>query len=107
MEKVYAAARALAVILAIVAAFVEVPQAGVALLVLGGLAAVGNPAEHNIRVYLVTIVLALSAQSLSVLPAVGAPLAAIFGNLGLAFVGASIVAITLGLVGRLKSDWVK
>lgn len=107
MEKVYAAARALAVILAIVAAFVDVPQAGVALLVLGGIAIIGNAAEHNARVYLATLVLALGAPALSVLPAVGQALAAIFGNLGVVFIGASIVAITIGLARRLKSDWVK
>ena len=54
-----------------------------------------------------TIVLLAGAKTLEVVPAVGAKLATIFTSLGIAFVGASIVAITITLALRLKKDWVK
>ena len=107
MQKVCAAARALAVILAVVAAFVTVPYAPVWLLALGFVSAITNTPENNVRVFTITIVLLLGAKGLSVIPApVGDDLAAIFGNLGLALLGASIMAIVLGVYGRIKSDWV-
>ena len=107
MEKVSAAARALAVILAIVSAFVASPLIAPILLVLGGIAAIGNTPERNSKNYLITIVLILGARTLQVIPYAGPYLAAIFAALGVAFVGASIVAITITLEYRIKRDWVK
>jgi len=104
LEKLYAAARALAVLVAIIAAFVELPYAVVILLVLGGLSAVD---EDNVKTYLIAIVLAIGAQALNAIPAVGTQLAAIFAGIGTAAIGGSIVAVTLTLIMRIKSDWVK
>lgn len=97
MEKVWAGARALAVLVAIVGAFVTVPYLGVLLLVLGGLAALGDTAESSMRVYLVAAVLVLGSKELAVIPAVGTYLASIFGSIGTAAVGASVVSITITL----------
>ena len=102
MEKLYAGARALAVVVAIVGAFVAIPYAAVILLILGGLSAVN---EENIKTYLTALVLAIAAPALMVIPAVGEPLAAIFGGIGVAAIGGSIVAVTLSIVMRIKSDW--
>jgi hypothetical protein len=99
--------RVLAVILAIASAFVSVPMAAFALLVLGGISAISNDSEKNSRTYLITIVLILGAQALEAIPVAGAPLATIFAALGTAFVGASIVAITITIGCRIKSDWLK
>ena len=107
MNEIAAAARALAVILSIVSAFVSVPLTAPLLLVFGGIAAIKNDSEKNARNFLITIVLLLGAKTLEVLPAVGPYLAAIFTSLGIAFVGASIVAIVITLAYRLKRDWVK
>ena len=107
MEKVSAAARALAVILAIASAFVTSPLIAPVLLVLGGIAAIGNTPERNSKNYLITIVLLLGARTLEVIPYAGPYLATIFAALGIAFVGASIVAIVITLVLRIKRDWVK
>lgn len=107
MDKVCALARLLAILVAIVVAFVDVPQAAVILLVLGGIAAIGNAPEENLRVYVVTLVLLGYAQMLDAIPAVGGPLAAIFANVGVAMLGYSIVAITIRVALRIKSDWVK
>lgn len=105
MGKLCALARALAILVAIVAAFVAIPQAAVILLVLGGIAAICNTPEDNIRLYLVTLVLLGFSNMLEVIPAVGTYLAAIFGNIGTATLGYSIVAISIRIVLRIKSDW--
>ncbi len=107
MNEICAAARALAVILAIVSAFVSVPLTAPLLLVFGGIAAIRNNSEKNSRNYIITIVLLLGAKTLEVLPVIGSHLATIFASLGIAFVGASIVAIVITLAYRIKRDWVK
>jgi len=107
MYEICAAARAFAVILAIVSAFITVPLTAPLLLISGGIAAIKNDSEKNSRNFIITIVLLLGADSLEVLPAVGSYLAKMFGSLGLAFVGASIVAITITLALRIKRDWVR
>jgi len=107
MNEICAAARALAVILSIVSAFISVPLTAPLLLLFGGIAAIKNDSEKNSRNYLITIVLLLGAQTLEVIPGIGPHLATIFGSLGIAFVGASIVAIVITLVLRIKRDWVK
>jgi hypothetical protein len=107
MNEICAASRALAVILAIVSAFVSVPLTAPLLFVFGGIAAIKNDSERNSRNFLMTIVLLLGAKTLEVLPVVGVTLATIFTSLGIAFVGASIVAIVITLVLRFKRDWVK
>ena len=53
------------------------------------------------------IVLLLGAKSLETIPFAGPYLATIFASLGIAFVGASIVAIVITLGYRLERDWVK
>lgn len=105
MGKLYAIARGLAVLLAIVAAFVTIPYAVPILLVLGALSAIANTPEQNTRIFVITIVLLLGAKALTDLPGVGTYLSAIFSNLGTALVGASMVAIALGAYSRIKSDW--
>jgi len=107
MEKISAAARALAVILAIASAFVSNPLIAPVLLLLGGIAAIGNNAERNNKNYLMTIVLLLGAETLRVIPLAGPYLAAIFTSLGVAFVGASIIAIVITLEYRIQRDWLK
>jgi len=107
MNEITAAARGLAVILAIVSAFISVPLTAPLLLVFGAIAAIKNDSERNARNFIITIVLLLGAKTLEVLPAVGPYLVAIFTSLGIAFVGASIAAIVITLAYRLKRDWVK
>src|SRR5271154_4320179 len=97
MEKISAAARALAVILAIASAFVSNPLVVPLLLLFGGVAAIGNSPERNSKNYLMTIVLLLGAATLHAIPIAGPYLATIFSSLGAAFVGASIIAITITL----------
>src|SRR5436190_10502619 len=107
MNEICAAARALAVILSIISAFVSVPLTAPLLLLFGGIAAIRNDSERNTRNFIMTIVLLLGADTLEVVPAVGPQLATVFTSLGIAFVGASIVAIVITLALRIKRDWTK
>jgi hypothetical protein len=107
MDKIYSAARVIALILAIASAFVVIPYVVAILLILGGIAAIGNDMERNTRIFLATVVLILGAKSLEAIPVAGAPLAAIFAAVGTALLGASIVGITIMIVTRIKTDWVK
>lgn len=105
MDKIYPAARAIAVLYAIVGAFVALPESGPVLLVLGGIAGLGASSDDNQKVLLAAVALSVCAPLLDQLPAAGAPLSAIFGGLGLAYAGAAIVCIGMALVSRIRSDW--
>ena len=107
MSKVSAIGRLLAVLVAIVSAFVASPIIAPLLLIFGGIAAIGNTPERNSKNYLMAIVLVLGANTLQGFPFVGSYLATIFESLGIAFVGASIIAITITLERRIVADWVK
>lgn len=108
MGKLYAGARALAVLLAVLGGIgVVVPMATPLLMILGAVAILGDPEENNVRLLLATAVLSLGAASLDQIPAVGPYLAAIFVGLGTAFMGASMMVIGRGLMQRIKADWAK
>ena len=107
MEKVYAASTLLAVLLAIVTAFVSVPMSAAALLILGGIGAINNTPDMRLRVYAAAIVLTLGAKSLAVIPAVGAPLAVIFAGVGTALIGASVVGVTRAIYQIVTSNLLK
>ncbi len=105
MEKFSAVGRALAVILAIVSAFVSNPIIAPLLILFGGIAAIGNTPERNSKNYLIAIVLVVGANVLEAVPYIGSYLVAVFTALGIAFVGASIIAITITLEQRIVRDW--
>lgn len=107
MGRISAAARALAVILAIASAFVSSPLIIPLLLLFGAVAAIGNTPDRNTKNYLMTIVLILGAATLRAIPIAGPYLATIFSSLGVAFIGASIIAIVITLEYRIQRDWVK
>lgn len=107
LGKLYSVARLLALLVAIVGAFTTIPQAGVALLVLGGIAGIGVEKADQGRMILIALLLTMSSGLLDVIPEVGGYLSSIFGSIGLATVGGSIVAIGISVVLRVKGDWVK
>ena len=107
MSKVSAVGRLLAVLLAIASAFVANPIIVPLLLIFGGIAAIGNTPERNAKNYMITVVLLLGSNTLEAMPYVGSYLATIFMSLAAAFVGASIIAITITLEQRIVRDWVK
>jgi hypothetical protein len=107
MAKVSAVGRLLAVLLAIVSGFITNPIIDPLLLIFGGIAAIGNTPERNNKNYLMAIVLLLGTNTLEAMPYTGSYLARIFGSLAVAFVGASVVAITITLEQRIQRDWMK
>ena len=107
MTRISAIGRLLAVLLAIVSAFVSSPIIVPLLLIFGGIAAIGNTPDRNSKNYLIAIVLILGANTLQGMPYVGSYLATIFESLGIAFVGASIIAITITFERRIVADWMK
>jgi hypothetical protein len=107
MSKVSAVGRLLAVLVAIASGFISNPIIVPLLLIFGGIAAIGNTPDRNAKNYMITVVLLLSSNTLEGMPYIGSYLAAIFMSLGAAFVGASIIAITITLERRIVSDWVK
>ena len=108
MNKLYAVARLLAVVVAIAAAFATIPYVAAILLILGALAGLGVAKEDRTRLYLVALLLVVASKILEGVPApAGTYLSSIFGNLGAAYVGASVVALTLSLVASIRQDWMK
>lgn len=107
MDKIYTISTLLAVILAIVAAFVSMPMAAAALLILGGIGAINNPPDMRLRIYAATVVLILGAKSLEAIPAVGAPLATIFSGVATALIGASVVGVTLAIYNLVRTNLMK
>ena len=107
MTKISALGRAIAILLAIASAFVSSPMIVPLLIIFGGIAAIGNTPERNSKNYEMAIILVLGAPMLGAIPYTGSYLATIFTSLGAAFVGASIVAITITLEQRVQRDWLR
>jgi hypothetical protein len=105
LQKVCTISTLVAVVIAIVTAFVSIPMSAAILLVLGGIGGIdnANAPDVRLRIYAATLVLILGAKSLTAIPAVGEPLAAIFAGVATVFTGASVVAITLAMFQLLKT----
>ena len=102
MDQVAMIARLIAVLVAVVGAFVSIPFAATILLVLGALASTAVEEDQRPALMLATLVLVGVSGGVSVIPVVGVPLAAILANLGLAYLGVAIAIILTALVNRLK-----
>ena len=107
MNKVYAAARALAILLAIAAAFVAIPNIDVAfaLVILGIISGLGANAEEGMRIMLAILALPVIGSALGNIPQVGEQLGAIASNLGLNVAGIGATLVVRRILGLLKSDW--
>ena len=106
MDKICNIAIVLAFLIAVVAAFVAIPNVTAMLLVLGGIGGLNSAdkPEYRVRIYGAAIVLMLGAHLLTDIPAIGEYLAAIFSSVATAFVGVSVVAITLAIAVQVKND---
>jgi hypothetical protein len=104
MGKLYAAARALAVLVAIAAAFATIPQVALILLVLGAVSGLGNSNEDNIRVFLIATVLTVCSKLLEPIPTAGPYLVTIFTGIGTGAFGAAVAGIALGLYRRTVGE---
>jgi hypothetical protein len=109
LDKICNIAILLAFLIAIVAAFVSIPYAAALLIVLGaigGLNTADKP-DYRVRIYGATAVLILGANLLMEIPAIGGWLASIFAGVGAAFLGMSVIAITLAIANQLKTNLLK
>jgi len=105
INKVAGLARALAIVLAIVAAFVAIPvQVPIILLVLGLIAGLLYGADDFVRLALLALVLPLAGAAVGLIPAVGAQLAAVLANIGIAVGGVLVTRIVLRLYETLVGD---
>ncbi|MFM1885790.1 MAG: hypothetical protein RL026_947 [Pseudomonadota bacterium] len=92
----------LGLVIAVVGAFVNIPQAGLLLLVLGAVAGWGVAGEHHVRVMVSALVLAGLGGSLNTVPAVGGYLADIAGSLAVFSAGGALLIIVRNMVMRFK-----
>lgn len=108
MNKVYAVARALAILLAVAAAFTAVPDLNVAavLVLLGVIAGVGASTDDAMRVFMAVLVLPVVGAALGSIPEVGGQLGAIANNLGLNIAGVAATVIVRRIFALVKNDWV-
>jgi hypothetical protein len=95
---------AVGLLLAVVAAFVAVPNAALLLAVLGVVASFAILPEHHVRVIVTALALAALAGTFNGLPGVGTYVTAILGNLGSLVAGAALQIIVRNIVMRL-TNW--
>lgn len=105
MGKLYAGARILAILVAILTGFVNWHFLTPVLLVLGGVSALGITQEGSTRLYLVTIVLVVCSGALQTIPLIGTGLSTVFLSFGILSIGASLVAITIAVYRLTRAEW--
>ena len=94
--------RIVALVLAVVGAFVNIPYAAVALVILGLVAGfMGVDEERRLMVLLMAVALAVVADGLGPIPAVGDYLTAILTNLSGVFDGLAIAVILTAIYERI------
>ena len=92
---------------AIVAAFVEIPYTGLALLLLGLVAGIMNPIDDMLErtAYLLVAIAAPGvADNLDMIPAIGTYLNSIIDGVAIAVAGVWIANFTSGLISRVTAD---
>jgi hypothetical protein len=110
VKKVAGLARLLAILLAIVVAFVTLGALDTALVlfVLGLIAGLGYEEDNIVRLFLVVLVLPVVGAGLmtidSVLPQFGSHLAAIAANILMAASGAATTVVVMRLINFVKGD---
>ena len=97
MTKISGLARALYIVLAIVAGFVALGTMNVALVlvVLGLIAGLSMPRERMVLAGVLVVALPIIGTALATIPAIGAQLAAVCGNLQMAVAGALATAVAI------------
>ena len=101
LTKISGLARALYIVLAIIAGFVALGGLDVALvlIVLGLIAGISMPKERLVLAMAAVIALPLVGEALTHVPTIGAQLNAVMANLQLGIAGAATSALTIMLYG--------
>ena len=107
MNKLSGLARALGILLAIVAGFVAIPgglNVTLVLVVLGLIAGLTTPDDRFVTVLLYVAVLPLVGTALGNIPAVGTQLSAVMGGLALLAAGAAATGVATRLYKIVMDD---
>jgi len=91
-----------AIVLALVAAFIEVPYAALILAVLGLVAGFWIVGEEHVRVIVSALALQALAATFGTIPEVGGYVTAIIGNVGSVVAGAALMIVFRNIYARLK-----
>ena len=94
---------AVGLLLAVVAAFVNVPNAALLLAVLGVVASFAVLPEHHVRVIVTALALHMLSSTFDGVPSLGTYVTAILGNLGALVAGAALQIIVRNIIMRLKN----
>ena len=90
------------VAVAIVGAFVAIPQVAVILLVAGLIVGIFVIGDHHVRVMVTALVLTGLAKTFDVVPVAGTYISSILANIGVLVTGASVMIILRNIYTRLK-----
>ena len=89
-------------LVAIVGAFVAIPQMAVILLVAGLIVGIFVIGDHHVRVMVTALVLTGLASTFNAVPAAGTYISAILANVGVLVTGAAVMIILRNIYARLK-----
>jgi hypothetical protein len=92
----------IALLLAIVAAFVSVPYAGVVLAVLGLAIGLNVAADAHVRILVSAVALRALAGTFDGIPAIGPTLTSIIGNIGSVVAGMALLIIFRNIYNRIR-----
>lgn len=106
IDKLTGLARALAILLSVIAAFVAIPNLDtqLVLVVLGLIAGISYGDEQRIGLILTAVVLPLVAPTLSGIPAIGESLGSIASNIGVAAAAGVASSLAISLFNTVKGD---
>ena len=91
-----------AILLAIVGAFVTIPYAAAILLILGLFVGLSIIPDHHVRVMVSALVLAALSPTFDAIPQVGSYLATILSNIGVFVAGGALMIILRNIYARFK-----
>ena len=92
----------LAVAIAVVGAFTDIPYAGLILVLLGLIIGYAVAAEDHVRVLVTALVLASLSGVLIVIPGIGSYLTSIFSALGTFVAGGALMIVSRNIWRRFK-----
>ena len=106
LDKISVAGRLLAIIVAVVAGVVTIPNVDVnlVLIVLGLIAGLSVKNEHFTMFMVAVVALPVIATVLTGIPSIGTQLGAIFSNFGVAVAASMAMAFALGTIQNAKAD---
>ncbi len=105
LGKLTGLARALALLLAVVAGFVAIPiDVKMVLLVLGVIAGIGACPDSFIKRGVAVLVLPAVGAAVAMIPAIGTQLSAVAGNVAAVVTAGLITTVAIGLFHAVKGD---